>query len=377
MAVHIQALSIEQFRGIRQLDVEQFNHVNLILGDNNCGKTSFLEALLLLRNPKDFSNVLRIARLRDSISTFSNSTVYDNFMTLFPHFEDSQSKKALSVKAICGENEVSYDLWGSLETVMLDEIAQSGMMGTNRRWNIPYIKRTSAPKEVQAFIGEMSYRVGQIHGTESVAFHEYALMPGRSISKDHFLNMVYLAPFDHLKGNLFSRILKDEAYKELCVHILQLFDPGISDLLLLKNEDTGRPIDCIRHKELGVMPLSTYGDGIKKVLSIASGIAQAVDGVLLIDEVETAIHSKYLEEIFRFLTMACIKFRVQLFITSHSMEAIDAFLAVEDYDTQSNYDEIGVITIKKDPKSLRSYSRVLPGRHVCQNREQFGFEVRL
>ena len=72
-------------------------------------------------------------------------------------------------------------------------------------------------------------------------------------------------------------------------------------MLLLKNENTNRPIECVKHKELGTMPLSSYGDGIKKVLSIASGIARAVDGVLLIDEVETAIHSRYFEDIFRFM----------------------------------------------------------------------------
>ena len=51
MAIHIENLKIEQFRGIRQLSVPHLNHINLIVGDNNCGKTSFLEALLLLRDP--------------------------------------------------------------------------------------------------------------------------------------------------------------------------------------------------------------------------------------------------------------------------------------------------------------------------------------
>lgn len=161
--------------------------------------------------------------------------------------------------------------------------------------------------------------------------------------------------------------------------VLQLFDPGITDLLLLKNEITNRPVECVRHKELGTMRLSTYGDGIKKVLSIASGIAKAVNGVLLIDEVETAIHSRYFNDIFRFIASACRKFDVQVFITSHSIEAIDGFLAIEDYDRMSDggEDPISVVTLKKDLDSFRSYARVLFGRHVYQNREQFGFEVRL
>lgn len=177
---------------------------------------------------------------------------------------------------------------------------------------------------------------------------------------------------------MLSSIIKNDSYKDLCVGILQLFDPGITDLLLLKNEITNRPVECVRHKELGTMPLSTYGDGIKKVLSIASGISKAVDGILLIDEVETAIHSRYFDEIFRFIAAACRKFDVQVFITSHSIEAIDGFLAIEDYDRKTGgEDPISVVTLKKDLNSFRSYARVLSGRHVYQNREQFGFEVRL
>lgn len=126
------------------------------------------------------------------------------------------------------------------------------------------------------------------------------------------------------------------------------------------------------------MPLSSYGDGIKKVLSIASGIARAVNGVLLIDEVETAIHSRYFEDIFRFIASACRKFGVQVFITSHSIEAIDGFLSIMDYEkTTEQEDPISVVTLKKDWSSSLSYARVLSGRHVYQNREQFGFEVRL
>ena len=126
------------------------------------------------------------------------------------------------------------------------------------------------------------------------------------------------------------------------------------------------------------MPLSSYGDGIKKVLSIASGIARAVDGVLLIDEVETAIHTRYFEDIFRFIASACRKFGVQVFITSHSIEAIDGFLSIVDYEkTTEQEDPISVVTLKKDWSTSLSYARVLSGRHVHQNREQFGFEVRL
>ena len=114
------------------------------------------------------------------------------------------------------------------------------------------------------------------------------------------------------------------------------------------------PVEYLKHKRLGNMPLSTYGDGIKKVLVLANAIIGATDGILLIDEIETAIHKKYYNDIFRF---------------------IDGLLATQDYDIQSKEDAITVVTLRRE--NHKTYSRVLQGREVFKNREAFGFEVRL
>ena len=123
------------------------------------------------------------------------------------------------------------------------------------------------------------------------------------------------------------------------------------------------------------MPLSTYGDGIKKVLVLSNAVAAADGGILLIDEIETAIHRKYYDDIFRFIVKACKTFHVQAFIMTHSIEAIDGLLGTQDYDKQSDEDDITVITLKRENEC--TYSRVMPGRKVAENREAFGFEVRL
>lgn len=370
MAIHIEHLQIEQFRGIQQLSIPSLNHVNLIVGDNNCGKTSFLEAVSLLRSPGDFTNTLRISHMRDNLNLLGRITPYESLLALFPYIEVEM--KRIEINAHCHKQDILYLLQGTLQNILLDPEE----LKTFSRFLIR--KENISPLECHAFHGELLVRTANIQEKKDILFHEYSNISGREISKDQLLNIVYLAPFDHLRGSLFSSIIKNVPYKDLCIGILQLFDPGITDLLLLKNEITNRPIECVKHKKLGITPLSTYGDGIKKVLSIASGIAKAVDGVLMIDEVETAIHSRYFDEIFRFITSACRKFNVQVFITSHSIEAIDSFLAIEDYDQKSYAeDPISVVTLKKDTDSFRSYARVLSGRHVYQNREQFGFEVRL
>lgn len=68
---------------------------------------------------------------------------------------------------------------------------------------------------------------------------------------------------------------------------------------------------------------------------------------------------------------------VQVFITTHSIEAIDGLLSTQDYEKQNTEDNISVITFKKDTHNQRTYSRNLAGRNVYVNREEFGFEVRV
>ena len=184
-----------------------------------------------------------------------------------------------------------------------------------------------------------------------------------------------MAPFEHLQGNIINRIIRNESYKQICIKALQLFDPDIEDMLIFKSERGNRPVEYLRHRQLGDMQISSYGDGIKRALALSNAIVGASNGLLLIDEIETEIHKKYYDDIFRFIVKACNSFNVQAFITTHSIEAIDGLLATQEYDDQSKTDDICVCTIKKSNEG--SFTRVLAGREVYENREAFGFEVRL
>ena len=87
------------------------------------------------------------------------------------------------------------------------------------------------------------------------------IMPVIISEKDEF-NVIYVAPFEHLKGSIISQIIKDDDYKEICLKALQLFDPEIIDMVLFKSDTGNRPVEFLKHKRLGNMPLSTFGDGM-------------------------------------------------------------------------------------------------------------------
>lgn len=80
------------------------------------------------------------------------------------------------------------------------------------------------------------------------------------------------------------------------------------------------------------MPFSVYGDGIKKILYILNKLFDASDSILMIDEIETGLHKKYYEPLFPVIFALAKKLNVQLFIATHSIEAIDAILEYGKYE---------------------------------------------
>ena len=187
--------------------------------------------------------------------------------------------------------------------------------------------------ETEAFDGTIRLKLDGKEKKTEIHINQYSSVTGTPFSDKDQFNIVYLSPFDHLRGNNLSRILRNESYKQICIKALQLFDPDIEDMMIFKSD------------------------------------------ILLIDEIETAIHKKYYDDIFRFIVKACKSFKVQAFITTHSIEAIDGLLGTQDYDIQHELDDICVCTIKRTAEG--TVSRVLTGREVYENRESFGFEVRL
>ena len=373
----INNISINSFRGICNLSVNDLSHVNLIVGDNNCGKTSILEALQLLRAPEDINNIFRVSRIRDAYSGFSRMPIFDSFINML----QGDYSKALSVSCdYQNENndcfKSSVSITGSVKRVMFDinELSQKDRFA--------YRERIIEPddNEIDEFEGNLVSE-SNVSGLSinPIKINRFTNVTGRAVVNNGKIKINYLSPVSHVVGNTFDRIIRNEKYKEICITMLKMFDENIDDLLLLRMESSYRPIEYVKNRANGLMPLSTYGDGIKKVLAIANAIAQAANGILLIDEIETAIHSKYYDDIFRFIIKASVQYNVQLFITTHSIEAVDGLLNTQTIDGEysESSDLIKVITLRKDSVSGKTMARSMTGKEVFDGREKFDFEVRI
>ena len=376
--IKLNEIEINKFRGISDLLLTNIGEVNLIVGDNNCGKTSILEAIQLLRDPTNVNNALRVARIRDSYMGFSRLPIFDNFVSMFPildRYIEVKCRYHFDEGLLDVDETAEIKILGDIKKVMVDYNELRNRMMRNLRSFIV----TANDAEIDEFNGQIISKVGNAYKKTNIRVDKFTGITGRSVSKTNLIKMDYLSPIDHMVSSTFNRIIKNEKYKEICISVLQLFDSDIIDLVLLKSDYPGMAVEYVRNKKTGLMPLSTYGDGIKKVLSIANAIAQSSNGVLLIDEIDTAIHAKYYDDIFKFIMKAAKQYNVQLFITTHSIEAVDGLLKTQVTDDVYNLndDPIRVITLRKDKELNKTFSRTMTGRDVYINREKFNFEVRI
>jgi len=106
------------------------------------------------------------------------------------------------------------------------------------------------------------------------------------------------------------------------------------------------------------------------VLLLMSAIVKAKDGILLLDEFETAIHTSVMSDVFSWILKTSKRLNVQLFLTSHSEEAIKKILTCDEKLKKS----IRVVTLAKINGETKA--RVLNVDDALMLNSKFGMELR-
>jgi predicted ATPase len=152
----------------------------------------------------------------------------------------------------------------------------------------------------------------------------------RGFGESYALPVVTLSPVAHRVELIQSRQLSEATLsgeKFSVIQAIQLIDPQIDGLEVVSRSGMASAV-WVHHATAGFSPVSNLGDGTRRVLSIALALQSVKGGILLIDEVETAIHKDAFAKFFDWLFEAAKHFNVQVFATTHSLEAIDAILSV-------------------------------------------------
>ena len=109
---------------------------------------------------------------------------------------------------------------------------------------------------------------------------------------------------------------------------------------------------------------------------MTAAIAYCKNGVILVDEIDNAIHVTAFKDVFGWFLETCIKWNVQAFITTHSAEAIDAILKIN-HAKHLQEDVLRIITLRKDYKDNVTRKKARTGEEAYSDRECFKMELRV
>ncbi|WP_088225731.1 AAA family ATPase [Desulfosporosinus sp. FKB] len=354
MTKHITELNIKTYRGISNLKIKDFGEFNIFVGDNNCGKTSVLEVLKILSQPNDIGSIIKVALNRKN--KIKPKDFIDTVLTIFkkevPNEQDNKNMRdvyTLEVSCLLKNKWISLEIFSELskefdfsdDNLDFDSLINGTLRVTN-----------DTVKSTNIFTLDSRTRFN-VDTTEE--FYNCVFMP---VNVNLYNSCVTLYP----------EVIKTEK-KDLFIQVLKIFDKDINDISIIEE------MIWIHHKNKETMPLFSYGSGMQKALLMSIVLVMAKDGVLLIDEIETALHTLALQEVFSFLIKACKKMNVQLFSTTHSIEALDKLLLTS--ESYGNLNEIRVITLKKNEKLNKTTARVLLGYDALDDRKNYEMELRI
>ncbi len=303
----LKRLQIRNFRGFNALKIDPLSGINLIVGKNNSGKTSLLEAIFLLSGGGNAQVAINDNVIR-GLKPSDISTGDPFWKQLFSDLDIGR----------CVEIEADHISHGQLNL----EISLKRQTTTEFSLN-----RTNGTSVTNGF-DERSL-VFQYSGSSSKSVKSHIRMTGQGFEVNQpAINF----PFQVIM--LSSRIgniqedairlgrLRRQKQEDLILKALQVIEPKLQSIE--DNSSSGIPLiwGDIGLSEL--VPLSVMGEGMTKIARLVLAISSVPDGVVLVDEVEIGIHHSVLPDVWRVIDEAARQFRTQIFATTHSFECVMA-----------------------------------------------------
>jgi energy-coupling factor transporter ATP-binding protein EcfA2 len=363
-----ESLHIHRFRGLVDVELSAFGRFNVLVGRNNSGKTTILEAIATHARPLRPSEWVEVARRRDVTS--STTALIEGLRWLSPQpVWQNPGVSALIQGSTSISGTGSFDVRKSTARFreiegLFEETDESGQLA------LPVHDVSTTRRGVELRLEAV------LEGQQQSESFTATLWDGRrgpilqNLSAPS-LPVATITPFSHRVQQIEVEALSDALFVDLKPTVLELvriFDSEIEDFEILKRPRSESTV-YVRHARLGKAPLSSFGDGMRRVLLMCVSVAMVRGGILLVDEIESAIHVEALDASFRWLQRACRELDVQLFTTTHSLEAVDALLTAAE-----GADDVVLYRLERKDGQARAKRFSQESLHVL--REELGQEIR-
>ncbi|MEL4896032.1 AAA family ATPase [Crocosphaera sp. Alani8] len=343
----IRDLSIKNYRCFEDFKVDGLAQVNLIVGNNNSGKTSFLEAIYILLDKSYYY------KFHNKITTLINSLkLRKEYLSLIS--EDSRESKTMKlylIRHLFHKYQINktIDIFCNndfFRKVQITNLKLEKSKSKNLhllttddecfKVNYEFKKSNTENKNTR---GQAFYEINQqgtyiqetpentnqtrLNGIERLILYtpDSIFMP---------LNYDYL---DDIEKNW--DLIQLTPKEDKVIEALKIINPDIERIGFTVSQYT-KQIRLKIKGERQPIPLSSMGQGMNRILGLITTAVILENGVLLIDEIETGLHYEAQTDMWRLLIKTAEELNVQIFATTHSWDCICAYQeALEDMENQS------------------------------------------
>lgn len=364
----LDSLRIQNFRTFEDLTIDRLGRVNLIVGENNVGKTALLEALWIWAHDEYWDD------LTDELTQSGSNGRRPTSEALEERYE--------AIRHLI-HNRPSAESWGEVNSDIQKPDQAHIYLGPSHEeenGNGLYLHvsaktgsrihqfrleaaRWDPEEETYNCVGNLSVRGWGESTTTNLQPIEAVFVSSASLQEKE-------------QKDLWSQAVR-EGEKSSVLQILKAIDKGVKDVdaiqqPLLRGRPRGRSVQSgkglfesrrfvvTREDSPIPVPLDSLGEGVGRAMSIGLGLVGAQDGITLIDEIENGIHYSAQPKLWRMIFETARELDVQVFATTHSHDCVKAFQRVaDDYRDEegmliqlrrkrSDPDEIAAVTIDEE-----------------------------
>ncbi|WP_413172344.1 AAA family ATPase [Anabaena azotica] len=342
----LKSVKIENFRGFKSFELQQLGRINLLVGENNSGKTSILEAIQLLCSRTNLEPLGEIMINRGEYfwSDDSKGEMQLDISHLFhDHKFDIDSKFSIS-----GINNNIHEI---LDMSVVVPLSQNGNNSLSPFFEIKVDPSDESFKELNKLHFSVKWKIGK---TTSVIVRK--ILPDNSIKIDDLKFLSHQESGIPKQQFVKSSSLKTEKMIELFDNLVLTPEEKVVEEALNQIDSKIQRIAPISSQKLKYssdsrggflvllsdgkrVPIGSMGDGIWRILGLALALVSAKDGYLFVDEIDTGLHFTTMSGMWKMIWDTAKRLNVQVFATTHNS---DCWKSLADIAEQENITDDGI-----------------------------------
>jgi AAA15 family ATPase/GTPase len=312
MQGHIKTLSIQNFKSIKNIQIDNFSRINLFIGKPNVGKSNLLEALSLFSIPyykqntnKKISNFIR---LENEAELFFDGNI-ENEISIETNIANCSIKYTKVLKADLSKNK---DAWvkGNIDW----EEDKSSFWADLRKLLIE-IQHPESKEKIKFTVDDKLNLKSDLKIDAEFPVKRYLFVTNVKNKKS---NIPFLIP--PTGTNLMAVIEQNKELKNELIIIFSeygltiLFDKASQSLKILKKN---------RENDLFLIPYNSIADTLQRIIFYKSAIVSNKNSVLIFEEPEAHSFPPYIVHITQEIIHSNSN---QFFISTHSPYIVNDFL---------------------------------------------------